>query len=69
MARKMFLTADELEALTGYSQKPKQVRWLADRRYPFDIGADGRPRVLRSYVERRLGEGEAKTSEPRLRLA
>lgn len=64
----MFLTADELAELTGYVQQSRQIRWLAERRYPFDLAADGRPRVLRSYVERRLGNQPSKR-EPALRLA
>ena len=64
----MFLTPDELAELTGYQQQSRQIRWLRDRRYPFDLGADGKPRVLRSYVERRLGDAPTKR-EPTLRLA
>ena len=49
----MFLTPDEVAELTGYQQQSRQVRWLRDRRYPFDLGADGKPRVLRSYDSQR----------------
>jgi hypothetical protein len=63
----MFLTPEELEALTGYGQKAKQAAWLRDRRYPFELGADGRPRVLRSYVEKRLGDSTQSKREPALR--
>lgn len=51
----MFLTAADLEALTGYKLPAHQRRWLTRHGYPFDVAASGRPVVARSYVEMRLG--------------
>ncbi len=51
----MFLKKSELKELTGYARPRSQANWLSENSYPFEIGADGYPRVLHSYVERRLG--------------
>ena len=65
----MFLTPDELADLTGYQRPRWQKVWLRDHGYPHEIDGQGRPRVLREFVQRRLG-GEAGEVEqrPRLRL-
>jgi hypothetical protein len=61
----MFLTADDLEALTGYKKKALQRRWLADHGYRFEVRADGRAAVLASQVEARQGvDGGRKVAEP-----
>lgn len=49
----MFLNSDELEELTGYSQKAKQQSWLADNGYEFDVRADGMAIVTREQVLQR----------------
>ena len=51
----MFLTKKQLKELTGYARPQSLMRWLASNEYPFEIGADGYPRVLISLVEKRLG--------------
>jgi hypothetical protein len=51
----MFLSKPELHELTGYIRPSAQAKWLARADYPFEIGADGYPRVLSACVERRLG--------------
>lgn len=63
------LTPDELRELTGYKRGADQMRWLRDNRWPFVVGGDGLPKVLRAVVETRLGGTAAVTPEPRLRLA
>ena len=50
----MFLTRDELVELTDRKQARAQVRWLTEHGYHFEIGASGRPKVLRSVIESRL---------------
>jgi hypothetical protein len=65
----MFLTAEELHELTGYTRGNKQIEWLRGRAYPFEIAADGRARVLRAAVLARLGgEGDTSKAVPKLRL-
>lgn len=49
----MFLTADELEQLTGYKTGKRQCRWLAENDYSFDVRADGRPALSRSVYDAR----------------
>lgn len=51
----MFLDDDQLVELTGYRQKVKQVEWLRARAWPFELSASGRPKVLLSYMNKRLG--------------
>ena len=51
----MFLDKSELIELTGYKRPSSHMRWLASNDYPFEVGADGYPRVLTSLVEKRLG--------------
>ncbi len=51
----MMLTRNELFELSGYKRARAQVRWLTNNGYPFEIGADGYPRVLKSFVNSRLG--------------
>lgn len=51
----MFLTSDELYALTDLRQKAKQAEWLRARAWPFELSASGRPKVLREYATKRLG--------------
>lgn len=51
----MFLTPDDIAALTGYKLPAHQRRWLTRNGYPFEMAASGRPVVARSFVETRLG--------------
>lgn len=68
----MFLNDDELYDLTEYkpSRPDKQIEFLREHGYPFEISSKGRPKVLRSYVEKRLGGtvGPSPAREPKLRL-
>lgn len=52
---KLFLSDAELSELTERSSIRYQIAWLDENEYPFERSALGRPRVLRAYVERRLG--------------
>lgn len=66
----MFLTSRELEELTGRRRASAQRRALERMHITFvaDPG-DGRPRVLRSLVERMLGGPSSPTKrEPELRF-
>lgn len=46
----MFLTHQELTELTGHARKSKQIEWLSDHGYNFDVNARGRPVVVREQV-------------------
>ncbi|GAA0492513.1 DUF4224 domain-containing protein [Pigmentiphaga daeguensis] len=55
----LYLTPDELKALTDYRTRAAVIRWLERNNWPYADGArDGWPRVLRSYHDARLS-GEA----------
>jgi hypothetical protein len=49
----VFLSPEDVEALTGYRKPALQRRWLVANGYRFDVRADGRPALLRSQVEAR----------------
>ena len=51
----MFLDRTEPHELTDYVRPSGQIRWLAANDYPFEVGRDGYPKVLTSFVEKRLG--------------
>ena len=65
----MFLKPQEVEELTGYKKRSKQCEFLRGRGYSFEIDSWGRPKVLRSHVESRLGGSISRPREPRLRLS
>lgn len=50
----MFLTPDELQDLTGYKRNADQRAWLSDRGWRFEVSANGRPVVSRSFAESML---------------
>jgi len=51
----MVLTRNELFELSGYKRASSQINWLNENSFPFEVAADGYPRVLTSYVNNRLG--------------
>jgi len=59
----LFLTHDELVELTDLKIPSAQIRWLKSHAYPFEIGASGKPKVLRALLMQRLAI-PAKQSEP-----
>ncbi len=63
----MFLTKDQVREFTGYQNRPQQIAWLRANGYPFEIGGDGRPRVLTATVLAKLG-APAQQSRPQLRI-
>lgn len=62
----MLLSESRLTELTGYARPSFQIGWLRERGWPFEIGGDGRPKVLKSVAESRLG-GKV-SSEPEMVL-
>jgi hypothetical protein len=53
----VFLSQTELTELTGLKRGSAQARWLAQAGLRHVLAADGRPRVLRAEVERRMLSG------------
>jgi len=47
----IFLSANELQELTGYQKPALQIRWLAENGYSFDVRCDGRPVISRTHYE------------------
>jgi len=62
----LFLTQDEIKELTDLKIPSAQIRWLKSHSYPFEIGASGKPKVLRSLVMERLQQRASapKQTEP-----
>ena len=50
----IFLTQEEIKDLTDRKIPKAQIRWLKNNAYPFEVGASGKPKVLRSLVLERL---------------
>ena len=62
----MLLSPEELLELTDYRRAADQIRWLTDHGWKFEVGATGRPKVLRAEAERRmLSGGKPRQWEPR----
>lgn len=57
----LFLNDIELYELTGFKVGHYQARWLERQKPPylFALTSKGKPRVLRAYVEQRLGLADA----------
>lgn len=56
----MFLTAEQVQELTGYKVGHYQAQWLKEHGYPYELTISGKPRVLRAFVEKRLGLASVK---------
>jgi len=56
----VLLTQAELAEITDLIQPAAQIRWLTDHGWKFEIGASGRPKVLRAEAERKMLSGTAK---------
>jgi hypothetical protein len=55
----MWLTAEEIERMTGTKTRPAQAAWLNEHNIPFTKSRRGELNVLRAAVARRHGsEGE-----------
>lgn len=67
----LLLTPAEVADLTGTPQRRRQMGWLREHGFAWEVGADGRVKVLRAAVEARMmpshGRTKAKT-EPNLAL-
>jgi len=61
MNTKFLLDEDDLIGLTGYERFADQRRWLTDKRWHFEVAANGRPCVARSFAESKLGAAPEKS--------
>ena len=55
------ITDQQIKELTGYARWADQRKWFEKRGWPFEVACGGRPIVLRSYVENRLGNSDQLT--------
>lgn len=55
MSAALFLTADELAELTGYTAPRSQRKWLDANGYRYAVNANNQPKVARDYLLSRLG--------------
>jgi hypothetical protein len=42
----MFMSKEELHELTGFRNRPGQIRWLSERGYRFELDRSGRPVII-----------------------
>jgi Domain of unknown function (DUF4224) len=59
------LTPDEINDLTGYKRRDKQVEWLRRHAWRFTVNALGAPKVAVAEFNRHMVGGRAKSQEPR----
>lgn len=62
----MFLTADDLVALTGTPRRRRQIEWLAREGWRFTVDYNGRPVVARAEMEAQMVSTAAKPVRSRL---
>lgn len=53
----LFLTAENLRELTDTPVKALQMKWLDDHGWTYTKSRMGNPKVLRAYMEQRMGLG------------
>lgn len=51
----LFLTAEEIVTLTGYTQKSRQSVWLKTHKWRYETNRFGTPNVARDYANQRMG--------------
>jgi len=62
----MFLTAQEIERLTGKKRPSAQIAWLRERGYKIDVNGLGQPIVAIAEATRKLvGGSVSRQQEPK----
>lgn len=69
MESTLFLTPEEVEQLTGFRAPARQVAWLRDKGWRFEINGNRRAIVARKYAEKMLGCGTPEESSYRPNFA
>jgi len=57
MEEALFLTSEEVGTLTGFKSPARQVIWLRQKGWRFEVNGNRRPIVARKYAEKMLGCG------------
>lgn len=65
----MFLTPDDLKALTGYEHSRRQIGWLKAHGWRFEQSRTGRPVVLTKHAEEMMSLVAHQKTAPRMNLA
>lgn len=55
-----FLTSEEVQELTDYFRPKEQIQWLAQHGWTFEVSSQGKPKILRQYMQQRLGIAQDK---------
>lgn len=55
MTLDFFLSAEEIEVLTGYKLPMRQVSWLRTKGWRFELNGNRKPVIARRYAEKMLG--------------
>jgi hypothetical protein len=58
----MFMTPEAITDLTDSPQRSRQIEWLDRHGWTYEVSLTGKPKVLLSYAERRMGLADAKKS-------
>ena len=65
----MFLSANELQELTGRKRNAGWIQWLTANRWRFAVRADGKPVVAIAEMEQHLCSPQVKTADAEPNLA
>lgn len=52
----LFVSEDDLILLTGYKLPKKQVEWLQNNGYIFEVNKEGKPNVLQQHLIAKMSE-------------
>lgn len=63
----LLLAVDEVQQITGFKLRGKQIDWLRTRHWQFEVNARGVPIIARSYAESRLSGVTASQQSTRTR--
>jgi hypothetical protein len=53
----LFLDGDEVEVLTGFKTPMRQIEWLRNKGWRFELNGNRKPIIARRYAEMMLGCG------------
>ena len=65
----MFLTPDDMKALTGYEHSQRQIGWLKAHGWRYELSRTGRPVVLSKHAEEMMTIGTQQRQAPKMNLA
>ena len=62
----MFLTPDDIKALTGYEHSQRQIGWLKAHGWRYELSRVGRPVVLSKHAEEMMTLGTKQRQAPKM---